>query len=140
MVSIPTLALAIASTGGGHGTYFMARLLFPLTMLSTWLFGSITNPLIVAAVLQFPVYGFVIGRGFGQGRAIKPILIVLFIHVFLAVFAFVVREPYFNEARAHLTRRSTRTQQRLAAVLSHGHASSSPLILRSAAGPVNFDR
>ena len=42
--------------------------------------------------------------------------------------------------RPGLTQRSTRTQQRVAARLSCAGASSSPFILRSAAGPVNFLR
>jgi hypothetical protein len=52
------VAGAIASAGAGHGNYFLAKLLFPYSMLLTRATGdSITTPLIALAVVQFPVYG-----------------------------------------------------------------------------------
>jgi hypothetical protein len=49
------------SAAAGHGNYFMAKLLFPFTMLSTVILETITVPFILVAFLQFPIYGAVLG-------------------------------------------------------------------------------
>ncbi len=54
------LLLGIASAGAGHGDYIWAMILFPYTMLSVFPFRSITAPFIVLAILQFPLYGFLL--------------------------------------------------------------------------------
>jgi hypothetical protein len=54
--------LAMASAGAGHGHYELARVFFPYTMLLTrWAGDSITLPLLVLALAQFPLYGAIIG-------------------------------------------------------------------------------
>ncbi len=53
--------LATISAGAGHGTYTPAKLFFPYTMLLTLVDGRISNRLIALALIQFPVYGFLIG-------------------------------------------------------------------------------
>ena len=55
------MLLAIAAAGAGHGTYLVAGLLFPFTMLSTVWTKSITAPFMILACVQFPLYGAVIG-------------------------------------------------------------------------------
>ena len=54
------LILAVMSAGAGHGDYFVAKLLFPYTMLSTFVFDSITIPFLLLAIAQFPIYGFLL--------------------------------------------------------------------------------
>jgi hypothetical protein len=56
------LFLAVISAGAGHGNYFFAKVLFPFTMLSTIGFHSITAPFMLLAIVQFPIYGIVLGR------------------------------------------------------------------------------
>ena len=63
----PLLFVAVLSTGAGHGSYFLAKILFPFTMLSTVLFSSIVVPFIVLAILQFPLYGLLLGRANAMG-------------------------------------------------------------------------
>jgi hypothetical protein len=62
------LLLGIASAGAGHGNYFWAKILFPYTMLSTFLFESITAPFILLAIVQFPLYGFLLAFASGRKR------------------------------------------------------------------------
>jgi hypothetical protein len=72
------LFVGAASAGMGHGNYFFTKILFPFTMLSTVFWGSITNPFITLAVLQYPFYGLLVGivnakrkgRSFGLALAI----------------------------------------------------------------------
>ena len=79
------LLIGIASGGAGHGNYFLAKLLFPFTMLSTIVFGSITAPFIVLAVAQFPAYGVILGRANEKGRLMRAACAVLAVHVLAAV-------------------------------------------------------
>jgi hypothetical protein len=63
LVTPIAMFLAIASGGAGHGNYGFARLLFPYSMLLTLTVGNtITNPLIVLAMVQFPIYGMFLAR------------------------------------------------------------------------------
>jgi len=50
------------SGGAGHGTYLAARMLFPFSMLLTGFEGSIELVAMAVGLIQFPLYGAVIGR------------------------------------------------------------------------------
>lgn len=85
---ITPLALisAILSAGAGHGSYFLAKILFPYTMLSTSLFESITTPFILLAIVQFPLYGLILAFvSVGKGIKIGLSIILLAILHILAV-------------------------------------------------------
>ena len=62
------LFLGVVSAGAGHGNYLLAKILFPFTMLSTVAFNSITIPSMVFAVIQFPLYGVILGVSGERGR------------------------------------------------------------------------
>jgi ABC-type methionine transport system permease subunit len=79
------LLLGIASGGAGHGNYFPAKLLFPFTMLSTILFGSITVPFILLAVAQFPAYGVILGHANEKGGFMRAACAVLTVHALAVV-------------------------------------------------------
>lgn len=49
------------SSGLGHGDYFLAKFLFPYTLLSTAAFDRIEPPFMFLTYIQYPVYGVVIG-------------------------------------------------------------------------------
>ena len=51
---------AVVLAGGGHGTYYAAKALFPYSMGLTAFTTSITPPLIVLGLIQFPVYGLAV--------------------------------------------------------------------------------
>jgi len=80
------LLLGIASGGAGHGDYFLARLLFPFTMLSTIPFGSITTPFILLAIAQFPAYGMILGCANERGKFMHAACVMLFVHGLAAAF------------------------------------------------------
>lgn len=80
------LLLGVGSAGAGHGDYKLAMILFPYTMLSTTIFDSITPPFILLAIIQFPLYGFILGRANEKGRFV-PIFILLCVVHCLAVAA-----------------------------------------------------
>ena len=54
----PVLAMfTVVVAGGGHGSYMPAKILFPYSMAATAFTREITTPLMVAALVQYPVYG-----------------------------------------------------------------------------------
>ena len=55
------LFLGLVSAGAGHGDYFLAKLLFPFTMLSTAWFHSINQLFLGLAIIQYPLYGLLLG-------------------------------------------------------------------------------
>jgi hypothetical protein len=59
---------ALVEAGAGHGSYFVAKLFFPYTMLSTHLFEIITTPFILLALVQFPFYGLLLAYGAWKQR------------------------------------------------------------------------
>jgi hypothetical protein len=75
------LILGIGSGGVGHGDYFWAKMLFPYTMLSTFLFESITAPFILLAIAQFPLYGVSLGYANGKGRFALLAVVLLLAHL-----------------------------------------------------------
>jgi hypothetical protein len=88
------LLLGIASGGVGHGDYVLARILFPYTMLSALLFDVISAPFILLAVLQFPLYGFALGKAAERKRFLLVFLILLAAHALAAAACFIP----FNES------------------------------------------
>ena len=87
------IAAAIASAGAGHGTYVMAKLLFPYSMLLTRLSGdTLTPPLLGLAFVQFPLYGLVVAS-FGTKRAFG---ILSLMHLASAGLCFMSLLPNFS--------------------------------------------
>src|SRR5438874_193743 len=84
------LLIGIASGGAGHGNYILAKLLFPFTMFSTIFFGSITEPFITLALIQYPAYGVISGFANRKNRLLLASAIVFTIHGVMAVVCLVV--------------------------------------------------
>ena len=74
------LLLGVGSAGAGHGDYHLAMILFPYTLLSTALFDSITPPFVILAVIQFPLYGFVLGYANEKGRLVSTAILLCVVH------------------------------------------------------------
>lgn len=68
-LTLPAIGLAILSSGAGHGSLLIARLLLPFPVLLAALSGSaIGLPSLVLAVLQMPLEGALIGAALGARR------------------------------------------------------------------------
>lgn len=97
LVATPFFLLAAAaSAGAGHGTYLLAKILFPFTMLSTLIFGSINAPAIALAVLQFPFYGFVLGKANVKGTLRTRAAVLLLIHMLAVAVCFILISDNFS--------------------------------------------
>lgn len=97
LVATPLVLLAaVASAGAGHGNYLLAKILFPFTMLSTLVFGSLIAPAIVLAVFQFPFYGFILGRANVKGSLRLRAAVLLLIHVLAVAACFILIGDNFS--------------------------------------------
>lgn len=74
------LLLGVGSGGAGHGDYRLAMILFPYTLLSVVIFDSITAPFIILAIIQFPLYGIVLGQANEKGRLILMSILLSVVH------------------------------------------------------------
>ena len=90
------LFLGIASSGAGHGSYFLTKILFPYTMLSTIFFGSITPPFVVLAVVQIPLYGMVFGAASAKDRYFSLVGVLVLLHILMVVACFLFINESFS--------------------------------------------
>ena len=87
VVAAPLLFICIFAAGAGHGTYLPAKIFFPITMLSCLLFSSITAPFAIFAVLQFPLYGLILGHSKSHGRSAFIRTFLISVHIALSLLA-----------------------------------------------------
>jgi len=90
------LFLGLVSAGAGHGDYFLAKLFFPFTMLSTVRFHSIREPFWVFAIIQYPLYGLLLGVANLKRRFLVSAVALAIIHVSCAVAAVALVDEYFS--------------------------------------------
>jgi hypothetical protein len=78
---------AIASGGAGHGSYVAARMLFPFSFLLTLVEGGIGPIGTGLGLLQYPLYGALLGRAMASGRFRIPIAL-LALHLIAVITCF----------------------------------------------------
>jgi hypothetical protein len=97
LIATPLFLLAaVASAGAGHESYLLAKILFPFTMLSTLVFGSIIAPAIALAVFQFPFYGFILGKANVKGSFRTRAAVLLLIHILAVAACFILIRDNFS--------------------------------------------
>jgi hypothetical protein len=89
------LFLGLMSAGAGHGDYFLAKILFPYTLLSTAAFERIEPPFVFLTIIQYPAYGVVIGLANVRRKLLISSAVLALIHVLAFIAAFVFANPYF---------------------------------------------
>ncbi len=87
------IACSVAEAGGGHGTYYLAKLFFPYTMSLAPLAGSITPPLIVLALVQFPAYGILLAIAEWKKRYRQVAVGIALVHLLAVLLCFPIRMP-----------------------------------------------
>jgi hypothetical protein len=75
-------------SGGGHGYYEPAILLFPAGLISILIFNEIAMPFIILAIIQYPVYGLMMDRSFNKR---KTQLFILAFHFVLVILIFMTK-------------------------------------------------
>jgi len=90
------LFLVVAAAGGGHGTYWLAKMFFPWSMMSTAVTRSITQPLIVLGIAQYPLYGIILDLARARSRFKPAALTLLFAHFSALMLAFSISNRSFT--------------------------------------------
>jgi hypothetical protein len=90
LIELPAVFAAIVSGGAGHGSYVAARMLFPLSMLLTLVEGRIGMVSVGLALLQFPLYGALLGwtlwrQSYGAAMAVASLHLVAAIACFAGI-------------------------------------------------------
>ena len=96
VVGIPAVMAAVAQGGAGHGGYVAARALFPVPMLLTLLQDdSIGAFSIAVGLLQFPIYGALLGWSVARKNWIPAVAVIL-AHIIAASVCFAGIFPNFS--------------------------------------------
>jgi hypothetical protein len=96
LVTPPLLFLVVVAAGGGHGTYWLAKTFFPWTMMSTAVTRSITQPLVVLGIVQYPLYGIILDVARAKGRFKPAALTLAAVHFSALMLAFAVSNRSFS--------------------------------------------
>jgi hypothetical protein len=89
--------VAVLSGGAGHGHYEAARALFPGPMLLTRLTGdTLTLPVLLLALAQFPLYGAAVGWSASRGRTTWGLVSLLAGHAAAVILCFAGLLPNFS--------------------------------------------
>ncbi|MEO7691048.1 MAG: hypothetical protein ABIS51_17335 [Sphingomonas sp.] len=95
LIELPALFAAIMSAGAGHGDYVAARMLFPVSMLLTLIEGSIGPISQSVALIQFPLYGALLGWSISR-KSYKAAVLAASLHLAAAVVCFMGILPSFS--------------------------------------------
>jgi hypothetical protein len=95
LVGVIGLVLSIRAAAGGHGTYSMARLFFPYTMVLGDLVGELRLGARILGLLQYPAYAIVGWGAAGPSRRTTLAWVVGLIHLGAVVGAFALRTADF---------------------------------------------
>ncbi|MBN1787657.1 MAG: hypothetical protein JW806_04615 [Sedimentisphaerales bacterium] len=90
------IVLALISAGAGHGSYFLCKLFFPYTMLSTHLYEVITTPFMFLAVIQIPLYGLLLSITNKKRTVVIIGVIIAFLHLVAVFLCFIILMPNFS--------------------------------------------
>lgn len=95
LLGFPAILAAVMSGGAGHGHYVAARALFPASMLLTLLGGSIGVLSVGVALLQFPLYGGLLGWSLVRNTYL-PVAVVGALHLVGVIVCFAGTLPSFS--------------------------------------------
>ncbi len=84
------LVLGILSAGAGHGDYFLAKILFPYTLLSTVVFETINNFFLLVAITQSPIYGIILALSVRSDKFKVVSSLLIAIHILFVVLCFLL--------------------------------------------------
>ncbi len=93
------LFIGLMSAGAGHGDYFLAKILFPYTLISTAMSDGIEPPFIWLAGFQYPIYGVVMGLANVRRKLIIAGGALSVLHAIAVVGAFAFANEYFSGKR-----------------------------------------
>ena len=88
--------LGLMSAGAGHGDYFLAKILFPYTLLYWQLFTSSRELFYVVAIIQYPAYGLSMGVANLYRKSLIFGVALAVVHIAFVAGSLYVANPYFS--------------------------------------------
>jgi hypothetical protein len=95
LIELPALLAAVMSAGAGYGHYAAARILFPFSMLLTLVEGSIGPFSLSIGLIQFPLYGALLGWSMRR-KSYRAAILVALLHLVAVTACFTGLLPYFS--------------------------------------------
>ncbi|HKB59886.1 MAG TPA: hypothetical protein VKC56_07535 [Gallionellaceae bacterium] len=90
VIQLVAIVLGGVSAGAGHGSYFVAKLLFPYTLLAGGMEGPIPESFVTLAGIQYLLYGFVWAMAVKYKRVAPVIIALVLVHFSAVVVEFTV--------------------------------------------------
>ena len=90
LTTILILAFVVLSMGNGHGFYWPAKVVYPYSMIISVLNNKIGIVPIIIAILQIPIYGFLIAK------KAKWTILIFGIHIVSAIICLNLPTETFN--------------------------------------------
>ena len=81
------LFVTMISMGGGHGTYVLGKLIYPLTMIIAAIKHQITDFAMWLGICQVPIYGLILILGKRLNRLNGTAIFLVVLHLILILFA-----------------------------------------------------
>ncbi len=88
--------LGLMSAGAGHGDCFLAKILFPYTLLAWQLSFSSRNFFFVVAIIQYPAYGVLTGVANLYRKSLVLGVGLTLAHIAAVAASLYVANPYFS--------------------------------------------
>lgn len=80
VVQLFAIVLGGISAGAGHGSYFVAKLLFPYTLLAGGMEGPIPDLFVTLAGIQYLLYGFIWAMAVKHKCVARVIIALVLVH------------------------------------------------------------
>ena len=90
-----SILISLGVAGAGHGSYFPAKIFFPFTMLSTFIFQIIKPPFIILAVIQYPIYGAILVWAYFRNYMKPTTISLLAFHIVAVILCISMRSEFF---------------------------------------------
>lgn len=90
-ITVALLLFVVLSMGGGHGTFLLAKIIFPYSMFIAIISdGSIGFIEVVLAIIQIPIYAFILHK------RPKLLYLIVLLHIVFALICLNLPTEIYN--------------------------------------------
>jgi hypothetical protein len=90
ILTLALLIITIFSVGGGHGTFVIAKIIFPFSMLLAYVFNKIGIISMLLAILQIPIYSYLY-KSKPNGK-----YFIIGLHILAIILCFILKSETFS--------------------------------------------
>ena len=96
VLTLITMIIVMITAGVGHGSYKPATIFFPYTILLSMAASFLSWLFVALAFVQFPLYGWMIGRALQPGRQRYALWLIPGAHVIAVTITLTLQNTVFN--------------------------------------------